>query len=476
MRSIFLVSQSDANRHLIEKLAQAALSDEVRICARDAKYDCCGAIPCKRMNEFERAGYRVVIQVNCDLFAPGPFSQPDGLFLVLTEEPTLGAFKRYEVELARRGRQHSVELLQYCLANHAISQVNLWRKCASDASPGVLVMRVEDFVSSPQESLRKVFSAAGVEVDDRELDAMISAEIPALADVKALESSPHFARPYFVEYMNLLAREAAYLGYATWQDLKAPSGPVTTIYLAQRALDGKNYEEAASLLTPLVGTSAVEKEVRAMLGRALLEVGRELEGRRALEVVLRGDPDYLDGYTLLAEHAYETGLNVEARGYLREAAARPGGTRHVTVFLDRLKFDPELALELFEAPPATLPLERQSVLDGFRWILGRRPESEEVIDDHRHLANEEALRQALLRSQEFVEFFERFEAAPPPFAGESGEPVTREDVILALRWILGRTLRSRAEADELLESQSRGDLRLRLFGAEEFKQAYGHAA
>ena len=192
---------------------------------------------------------------------------------------------------------------------------------------------------------------------------------------------------------------------------------------------------------------------------------------------MRIAPDFLDGYTLLAEHAYELGLNIEARGYLREAAARPNGAAHVRKFLQRLKVDADLGREFPpDAESAPLPVERQSVIGGFQWILGRLPESEEVIDDHRRLPDDDALRMALLRSQEFMEFFERFDAGEPLSPMEEPQPVQREDVILALRWLFGRSLRSRAEADELLDSGSRDELRLRLVGAEEFKQSYRQAA
>jgi hypothetical protein len=75
-----------------------------------------------------------------------------------------------------------------------------------------------------------------------------------------------------------------------------------------------------------------------------------------------------------------------------------------------------------------------------------------------------------------MEFFERFDAGEPLSPMEEPQPVQREDVILALRWLFGRSLRSRAEADELLDSGSRDELRLRLVGAEEFKQSYRQAA
>jgi hypothetical protein len=477
LESILLVSRSDAKRRFLWEIARAALGDEVRVCDCEAASECCRSRPCGRADEFERAGYRLQIRAGGDLTSPRLL--PDGSIVVLVAEPTVAAFAHYEDELRASGRQHSVELLQYCLATDALSRVEFWRKWAGGDSPEVLVLRIEDVLSSTRGALKRILAATGVEIGDDELDAAERAatEHSPVPDVKSLEANPHFSRSCFVEYMNLLAQEANYLGYPDWQDRKVPAGPITTIYRARRALDAKDYEQAIALLAPFVGTTAVETEVRAMLGRALLNVGREIEGRRALEVLLRIEPDFLNGYTLLAEHAYEVGLNIEARGYLREAATRPNGSAHVREFLRRLNVDPDLAGEFLpETQDTPLSIDRQSVIAGFRWILGRLPESEGVIDDHRRLPDEDALRAALLHSQEFNEFFERFNAGEAQPVKEPHQPVWREDVIVALRWILGRSVRSRTEADELLGSASPDELRLRLVGAEEFKQSYRQAA
>lgn len=48
-----------------------------------------------------------------------------------------------------------------------------------------------------------------------------------------------------------------------------------------------------------------------------------------------------------------------------------------------------------------MPISRESVVWGFRLILGRDPESEEGIRAHMHLDSETALAEALMRSQEF---------------------------------------------------------------------------
>lgn len=47
-------------------------------------------------------------------------------------------------------------------------------------------------------------------------------------------------------------------------------------------------------------------------------------------------------------------------------------------------------------------LTRQDVIDGFRWILGREPESEETINAHLGLGTRRALRDGLMSSEEYL--------------------------------------------------------------------------
>lgn len=58
-------------------------------------------------------------------------------------------------------------------------------------------------------------------------------------------------------------------------------------------------------------------------------------------------------------------------------------------------------------------LSRQNVINGFRWILGREPESESVIEAHRHLGTMHELRWVLLNSEEFLEYSHQ-NLAPKP--------------------------------------------------------------
>lgn len=470
MKTIFFVHQAGAGEHLTERLVRAALGDGVRWCAFRREAGCCGLLQCKRASEFDRAGYQLFIQDCLDDGSIDP-AQTNAFVLAQTREPTLQALESYGRHLAQRGWPHTIELLQSFLAGQAMCAVDFWKRWCASHLPRQLTVRAEDLSASPRETLGALLLAAGLQLADMELprDGGLSGEV----SFKTLESDPHFVRPYFVEFMNLLAEEADYLGYPVWQDRKPASGPVTTIYRARRALGDGRFEEVVASLGPFVATNPVEPEVRAVLGEALLEAGRDAEGRRTLEAALKGRPDFFDGYAVLARHAYRQGLTIEGRGVLREAMARRGGDRWVECFLEKSKLDPDLLREYPHG--AELAVTRDAVVAGFTWVLGRKPESDVVIEAHRTLHDDEDLRLALIRSQEFRSFHERFEAGDEqPHAPEPGEVVTRDDVMTALAWLVGRPLRSRDEAETLLMSPSRSALRLALIGGDEFRDAYPH--
>lgn len=476
MKTTAFVHQAEAGEQLTLGMLRAALGDALRVCEYRLDRSCCKANPCRRWSEFDRAGYRLFLLKSAQGVSLVPSKAGDPT-LVQIREPVLRALASYGRHLDRHGRRHSVELLQSWLSAEAISVVDFHRTWMADA-PRRDVLRFEDLLRAPRENLDAVLSVAGIVADDAVL-AHAAQENERWTDrmaevsLRALEADPHFVRSLFAEFMNLLADEADYLGYPAWTDRKPAAGPVTTLYRARRSqLDG-NFEDVLSTLTPFVAVNAVEPEIRVMLGEALLETGREVEGRRALETVFKTQADFFGAHAILARHVYRLGLTTEGRGILREALSRRGGAGWVRMFLETAGVDADL---LGEFPGQDEPaVERDAVVAGFTWILGREPESEAVVEVHRGLHGDDDLRLSLLRSQEFREFYERFEAGQEKPSGPD-EPPRRDDVLLALRWILGRPLRSREEADTLLAASSRAELRLKLIGEDEFRQAYNHVA
>lgn len=452
-------------------MLRGALGDELRVCTVGGDGSSSGDIQGKRISEFERAGYRLLVQ-RCADGGMSEMPRPGEFVIVQTAKPVPRALERYGRDLAARVQEHSVERLQSWLACEALRTVDYWRRWS--AAPRSFVLQTERLAEAPRETLEALFSAVGVDVDDAALvhAAEIAANRPP-ANPRDPEADPHFVRPYFAEFASLVAEEAGNLGYPAGGERKPASGPVTTIYRARRALAERDYERVVTILTPFVAVNAVEPDVRVMLGEALLETGREVEGRRALELALKSRPDNFDAFAILARHAYTLGLPTEGRGILREAMTRRDGEAQVRSFLEKSRFDAELlrGFPVLDEPSVA----RDAVITGFTWILGRQPESETVIDGHRRLQDDDDLRLSLLRSHEFRDFYHRLEAGEEHAPAE-GEPPTREDLLQALRWLLNRPLRSREEADALLVEPTRGALRLRLLADDEFKAQWHHIA
>lgn len=462
VKTLFLVYQLATGEEIAETALRTALGDDVRICEFRVDPNCCGSLECRRASEFDRAGYRLFVHRAAD-DGTLEMAKSGELTVVQLREPT-----RRALDLYRRGGTQRPALESF-LANEALRTVDFWRKWGS--TPRHFVLRTEALAASPRETLDELLSEAGVRHDGGEIVRI--AELPE-ASLGAFEADPDFARPFFAEFMDLLAEEVDYLGYPLWQARRPASGPITTIYRARRALADGRFDEAIANLGAFVAVNGAEPAVRALLGQALLEAGREVEGRRALDGLIKSHPDNFDAYGILARHAHRLGLATELRGILREAMARRGGADWTRCFLLKNRIETDLLREL---PPAAVepPVSRQSVVAGFTWILGRKPESDAVIEGHRHLHDDDELRMTLLRSQEFREFRERFEAGME-HAPEEGAGVAREDMLQALRWLLNRPLRSRAEADDLLGSPSPAALRFRLLGEEEFAQSWRNIA
>jgi len=444
--------------------------DALRLCGEGAG-GCCRAPLCRRQTEFERAGYALQLRVLDESELAPPTADAS---VVVLREPALRALAQYTQQT--RLADHSVERLQAFLSHDAFESVMFHRRWASE--PRLHRMRSEDFFAKAAETMGTLLPVLGVCADD---DGFARAEAAARAATpltfeavpQALEASPYFVLQPFEEYAQLLAEAIDYLSYPLWTARKPAIGTVATLSQAWRARAHGDWAGVQALLAPFTAAHAVAPQIRLMLAEAMLENGREVEGRRLVEAVLKIAPDDAEAHLLLAAHSYRLGLTREARGILREAMTHPGSAERVRRYLADSQVDPPLLQEfsVVPPPPPPPPLGRESVIQGFRWILGRMPESEEVIDAHRVLHDDYALRQALLRSEEFQNFHRRLIEGDRPDGADSPPP-DRDQMLNALFWILARPLQSREEGERLLSAPSAADLRLRLIESAEFAAEY----
>lgn len=463
MKVIALAGQRGAGTALTLEMLRALCGNELRLCAADAA-ECCRADLCRRAGAFERAGYALQLrELREDEASPAAFDSS----IVQLREPSLRALAAYGADLD--GRPHAIERLEAFLSAQAFRTVLFHRRWS--AEPRVHWLRYEALLTAPRETLGGLLPVLNLVPDDAGLaraeEAARSAPDRAVETEQALVSSPYFIAEAFAEYATLLADAVDYLGYPLWTEGKAAAGRVNALFRARQAQAQADWARVQALLAPLLASAPVDPEIRLMLAEALLQSGREIEGRRAVEAALRVKPDFAQAYLLLAAHDFKIGLTSEARAMLSAAMSQKGARETVRRFLIDTGADAQFLREL---PDDTrFPLGRDAVIAGFRWILGRTPENEDVIDAHRVLHSDYDLRSALLRCDEFQAFFRRLEEGVRPDAG--GAPPSRDQVLAALFWVLDRQPASREEVESLLKLPSTGQMRLQLMETEEFRTA-----
>jgi hypothetical protein len=476
MKSIFSVSQPRAGHHVMEMMMRAALGSAFRYCEFYTEPNCCKAIPCARLGEFSDAGYALFMQKSHDHQMADPVPRSSDLVLVQVREPTLRAMSNYELDLESQKRKHSLPYMQLWLASEAVYAIDFWRKWLEPAIEHRLVLRYEDFLAEPGQSLRAVFGALEMDLDESAIERAVGQIHVSSKDrstpfrAREFGKSPYFVQSYMAEFLNLLSAEIGYMGYPVWQEPAAPSGPVTALYRIRRALAARDFEGALVMLERHIARNDVTRDVKIMLAQAMLELGRAEEAQNVLNRLMRDEKDYFDPYALLAQRAYKAGETELARGFVRGGIDKTDQLQRARDFLERNNFDAELLAELPEvARPSVTP---DAVAAGFRWILGRLPENDIVVENHTRCQDDADLRSTLLRSQEFGTFYSQFRAGATPQPAADGQPPTLEDAIAALYWLLGRRPRSRTEIQSLQAAPSPEALRMTLLSGDDFRQLY----
>lgn len=102
-------------------------------------------------------------------------------------------------------------------------------------------------------------------------------------------------------------------------------------------------------------------------------------------------------------------------------------------------------------------LSRETVICGFRYFLGRDPESDAVIAAHQGLADEAALAKCLIASPEYQSIERGNPKAMKLFRGEK-KTVSREEILWCYRTLLGREPESEAAILTHANSNSLKDL------------------
>jgi len=478
LKSIFSVSQPRSGHHLMEMMLRASLRERFRYCEFYTEPGCCGAIPCKRRQEFASQNYVLFMQKSHDMNAADPLPNGVDVILIQTREPTLRSLSNYELDLRFHNLAHSSPYLQYFLATEAFYNVRFYHKWIKPGYANALLLRYEDLLLAPSDSLARLLRHLGIEISDVDLAAGVREVRFSSADrssfsLRKMETSRFFDPDIFREFLSLLSRDANYLDYPPWSEASKSTGTIGAIYQALRAAHERNFPAVLAAVGPILHPQDVWPAVWQLYAEALLGIGEQKIGRRMLEKLLRIHPEYLDGYLALATIERNRGDLEAARTLVRTGVERTGNVIRAREFLT---YDwPDEALRAW-LPSVAETVSREDVIAAFRWILGREPESEDVITAHLRCLGAQDLRLTLLRSDEFRKFFAGLHQTGPRERSRSEPPMllSAELVGEAFRWILGREPESATVIAAHQKARSPEELRYVLLNSEEFRRFFPH--
>lgn len=478
LKSIFSVSQPRSGHHVMEMMLRASLRERFRYCEFYTEPGCCGAIPCIRRQEFASRNYVLFMQKSHDMKAEDPLPNGVDVILIQMREPTLRSLSNYELDLRFHNLAHSTAYLQYFLATEALYDVRFYHKWIKRKHDKAWLLRYEDLLLNPNDSLARLLKRLEIEIAEDDLAAGVGEVRFSSADrssfpLRKMETSRFFEPGIFREFLSLLCHEANYIDYPPWSEPAESTGTIGAIYQALRASHERNFPAVLAALGPILHPQAVWPAVWQLYAEALFGIGEPKIGRIMLEKLLRIHPEYLDGYLALATIERNHGNLQAARALIRTGVERTGNVIRAREFLT---YDwPDEALRAW-LPSVIETVSREDVVAAFRWILGREPESENVIAAHLRCLGAQDLRLTLLRSDEFRQFFSRFRQTRLRNESQlqSQIPVSAELVREAFRWILGREPESAAVIAAHQQARSPEELRNILLNSQEFQKFFSH--
>ena len=476
LKSIFSVSQPRSGHHLMEMMLRASLRERFRYCEFYTEPGCCGAIPCRRRQEFASQNYALFMQKSHDMNAADPLPKDVDLILIQTREPTLRSLSNYELDLRFHNLAHSPPYLQYFLATEAFYDVRFYQKWIKPERENALLLRYEDLLLAPSDSLACLLKRLEIEITEDDLAAGVrevrfSSTDRSSFTLRKMETSRFFEQSIFLEFLSLLSHEANYLDYPPWSVPAKSAGTIGAIYQALRAAHERNFPAVLAAVGPILHPEAVWPGVWQLYAEALLGIGEHKIGYRMLEKLLRIHPEYLDGYLALATIERNRGNLEAARTLVRTGVERTGNVIRAREFLTYNW--PDEALRAW-VPNVAETVSRDDVIAAFRWILGRDPESEDVITAHLRCLGAQDLRLTLLRSNEFRKFFVglRQTGSSERSRSEPSMLLSAELVREAFRWVLGREPESATVIAAHQKARSPEELRYILLNSEEFRRFF----
>lgn len=416
MLSLFSVSMPRAGHHVTEMVLRRLFGTRFEYCEFYTPGDCCRRIPCARLAERAATGAVLFVQKSHDHELRDPIDAGLDGTLVQVRDPIARALSNYELDLQSVGPAHSLAYQQWWLGLEAAYTRQFVGKWCATPDPRRLLLPYELLIADSVEYYRRIFDRFALPVADFDPARILAARAVSSAAGAAsrterapfrerdIRRSRYFALHSLGDFQRLVFPAAAALGYTPDPQLaRAGGGHALALACAAReALLGGNPDAALAAVDDYLDLPDAHVFARRMRANLLRARGDTAEAMVELRAVIAGEPAHPRAYIELAELQRHRGAPEQARATVEQAIARARDPARAAAWVLAAIGDPAVAAPAAGlAPPGALT--RADVIAAFRFILGREPESESVIEAHQRVGSAARLRAILLRSAEFAD-------------------------------------------------------------------------
>jgi tetratricopeptide (TPR) repeat protein len=341
----------------------------------------------------------------------------DGL-LVQVREPVARALSNYELDLKTVGPRHSLEYMRFWLGLEAAYTVGFIEKWCRAPDPRAFILKYEDLLADPVTYYRRLFERFGLPLSAFDPDAIIAAQSFSSGDKKPfrereIRTSPHFEPESLGDFQRLVACSAAHIDYQPHAALGrgSRSRAVKLAFEAKQRMQQGRTDEALAALDSYLELPDAHVFGRRLRAGLFLAQGEVDAAETDLRAVIAGEPGHARAYVDLAELQRKRGDIRAAKATLDRCLGEAQDTARASELILQSFTDPSLtgaARTMAPKPPVT----RDDVIAAFRFILGRDPEGDQVIEAHQRVGSMTDLRAVLLRSPEFAEKYRRLLESP----------------------------------------------------------------
>jgi len=331
---------------------------------------------------------------------------------VQVREPVARALSNYELDLATVGPSHSDAYQRYWLGLEAAYTKGFIRKWCTTPDDRFLTLTYEELVAEPVAYYRRIFTRFGLPAQFFDEARIAAAQSVSSGDKKPfherdIRASAHFDPDNLSDFQRLVVGAATGLGYPANPQLMrgGRSEAVALVAEARQRMIDKDGDGALVALERYLSLADAHVFGRRLRAQLLLSQGRAEAAEAELHAVIAGEPGHPRAYIDLAELQAKRGQPSMVQAKLEKCLANArdparAGEWNLAAFTD------PAVVALARGQSGKPPVTRDDVVAAFRFILGRDPEDEPVIEAHQNVASAAQLRDILLRSTEFAEKYQ----------------------------------------------------------------------